>query len=818
VIQKSKNIVTVFWILLIFTGISLYICPWSFNPIGFHNIKRILFSTLFIYNLKLLIHLKGNYVAVIFSWLVFISISTFFVVFGKYLLLKIVNYKQEQPKLSTAEEILSECSKFEILSLSWFLGSWLFSMIWFLLGLSGLLKKDIATALFWLGMLLFIVQLFKKIPTIAKLYKWILTYFTALIKRTHPYSKGCKDTIKLIGFSIVAIWIFSWSALEVYPVAYWDTLMVNMALPGHYVAESKLIPNPFNIYSYFAHNSEMLSVWTLLSGSKEAAFLMVWGFFIFLILFIYGYLSRVTSKTIAFCAITILVSSQLGQWLGILIKNDLQAGIFLILQWWSLLWSYKKYLYGKSDFINWQFLAGLFAGIACGHKFTAAPAFVVTFLGNVLFFFFNSNTGLNNRFFLSIKNSFVFSLGTLLAWGPWLIKSLIITGVPIYPFLNKLFNTTLLYEWHTRPPTQYSLSSLGWEGILEYLGSLTRLKVVSPEGGAPIWWGPTAILCFSSFFCFSKLFEKEIRWIATIAAASWAFSLVFAMKPPYHAGPLIFLFCCCFGLAINKVFINSQSFLLSYTLILIVAWDFIRSWLMSLTKGNVILSLCLLFSGSPIWHDMVNITAGTPEYASIDEMQWVNYLINKYTQKKEKVLFMGTFRPYGIERRHYAAFTLDKQPILYFAEKSSDEYELKKQLVSLGIHHIVYDPGGWKQWLRRETVDGSHNIIISPTEISKIDLFMKRFTFLRFSVPSNHLMWYTIQGEEVKQQNFFSQPPFDSDDIYQFPLLYIQLARSLYDQGKILEAKSLANLLKKNSYIPKLKIHSEFLESVLTSK
>lgn len=399
-ILSSENaptwMIVIFWILLALSVVALFITPWNIVPIS-QSHKITLEWPVIKYNLKLLMQWKGGYAKSIWGFLTFFSMSAWFYLTGKFLFKKILTFglidntvKESHVTYSTTvipvktgiHDYESQLSNGELISCRWFLGSWVWGIVWLVLGVLGLYKKEIGYSITFLGLPLFLFYLNR-------------VFFKGILKQ---FVTNLKFDFITVAMGVIGLWVLSWSALMVYPPYYWDTLMINLALPGYYVAEGKFTPNMFHIYSYFHQNSEMLTVWTLLVDSREAAFLVVWGFFVMLIVFIYGWLARITSRFAAFCAIAAFLSSQLSIWLGTYIKNDLQVAVFLIFMWWALMSAFRKYIDKDENMKNWLFLSGVFAGIALGHKLIAAPMVLVVLIGILIFFFWKNELSIAKKF------------------------------------------------------------------------------------------------------------------------------------------------------------------------------------------------------------------------------------------------------------------------------------------------------------------------------------------------------------------------------------------------------------------------------------
>lgn len=755
------------WLLIILSVVGIILSPWQSAPV-YESIRYIFSSYVIINNLKQLFHWKGGYAESLWGFLVFLPISSLFFWAGRVAFRYILSKFDSETKLSTTE----------LLGLSWLLGSWLWGMVWFVLGLFGFFKQAIAISFLIFGLVLLIIQIYQ-----VRKYNWS--------KFFHPY---LKMDIWSFGLLLAALWIISWLGYASIPQFFWDTLVTNLSLPAYYIAESKLIPNPFHIFSYYPQNSELLTVWILLCKSQP--YLLTWGFFVALTIFLYGWIKRVTSKEIAFIAVGIFVFCPVGFWLGTIIKEDLQVACFIVLQWWALGFAFKYYLQNQKSFRIWLTLSGIFAGIAYGHKVSALPAVVTTALCVGAFYILKNPNSFKEKIWESLKSLSFYLSGFLLAAGCWLGRNFVITGNPFYPFLNSLFNTQPLYSWHTNIfefVSQKDFFSRVFSGFVEYFANLTQIRPVGHLGADIIWWGPTTWICGISFICLTKLAQTEFRWIYFIAVMSWIvtlFSQLEHLYPRYHYGILIFLFCFCFGYALHIIFCHIQFRIFKYAVAIVAFLEFLRQFmLLVVSSKRIVFPLAVFLSGSPHYHYIVDNTAGTPYLASIDEMALIHHLVNKHTPKDDRVLFMGSFRSAGIERPHYVAETRAKQPILYFAEQCKDSTELRDKLLSLGIRHIIYDPSGWEKWVKNETVDGPHNLTVSNEDLQKIEELPK---ILRFESWNGRIKWYSITRNSSE---YYDPITFDSDDVYLFPFHAAYLARDLHQKGKDEEAFQLLKLI-----------------------
>ncbi len=749
--RSEKIVLAAFGAALIASLAALLLSPWPVPPLASLWVELPPLKV-FQYNFNQLTRFEGGYAAFLRGWICFAAMSAWFYVCGKYLLEKILGKSGED-----------EFSRAELLSARWFIGTFCFSMVWLVLGTLRLFKPGIAKALIAGGIAIALWQ--------------AVTFVRNRTKR-----REISWNLLMPAKAALILWILGWSALCAHPVYYSDSLMINLALPGYYAAESAFVPNPFHVYSYFHQNSELLTTWALLAGSKEAAFLLVWGHFAALAVFLYGWISRAASETAAVCALALYAASDAGLWAGTMIKNDLQVGVFIVLGWRALLAAFER-----AEAKRWLFFSGLCGGIALGHKFNAAPAALITAAGALLYFRSQENRGKGATAKISgISALRIFALGVAAAWTPWLVRTAVLTGNPVYPFFDGLFALTGRFgmqappSWLTHPGTEHNLMETGWSGLIGYLRNFAQIRPAGAFKDSAIWWGPTAILCAMGLLTLTRRFAATIRWVSAIAAASWGATLFFAFKPHVYEGPMVWILCAAFGLAFGWALRAARALpmawpraALAFGAAAVIAVALAKSALATNLARRVMISAATIVSGSPSWHFAQGVQERTQNYSAPDEQEWIHYLVNRYAAPDDKVLFVGDVFPAGMERKHFAGLSLNLQPILFYAAQCGDANALRDKLLSLGVRHVIFDPGMWGDWIRNVTIDGPHNIPLDPKALEVAQRFLADHLQLRFKVPSEKLLWYSIATPGAAA---WPPMPILPDDLYQFPYHYLHLS------------------------------------------
>ncbi len=131
----------------------------------------------------------------------------------------------------------------------------------------------------------------------------------------------------------------------------------------------------------------------------------------------------------------------------------------------------------KADWppLNWALAAGLFAGFACGCKYTGVAA---TFLPVLIVLVFYSARRSGKQF----GSPVVFVIGALIAMSPWLVKNTLATGNPVFPLGYSVFGAKA-GVWDDRLADQWHRGHLPAEKDRTLAGRTHRL-------GIQILWSP----------------------------------------------------------------------------------------------------------------------------------------------------------------------------------------------------------------------------------------------------------------------------------------------------------------------------------------
>lgn len=301
-------------------------------------------------------------------------------------------------------------SELEIHIYSLGLGLGILSLLVFLCGIAGLLNPVLLYGI----VLLIIVSYRKEIKALCiKLRKISIPRFS--------FWQGT-----MVFFIMVSLLLSFIASLA--PPTYYDSLVYHCALPAVYLREGIIRSQPYNLFSYFPANMEMLYTLSLGMGSDLAANLISWITMVVTLGALYVFAKRIFSLsfTLFGCLLFITSPSVLLLGSGTYVDSGLAMYTCLCIisfyAWWE-----------KEDQGN-LVLAALCAGFAFGTKYTGAICPLI--LLSMVFF---KKYMIKSQNIKPLKNAFLFAAIWTAVSLPWLIKNMVAVGNPVFPFFYNVF-------------------------------------------------------------------------------------------------------------------------------------------------------------------------------------------------------------------------------------------------------------------------------------------------------------------------------------------------------------------------------------------
>lgn len=307
--------------------------------------------------------------------------------------------------------------------------------------------------------------------------------------------------ILLLFLLILLICILTANAYS--PFSWYDALVYHMAVPQHYLASQKIIAIPGNVYSNFPLNAEFLFLGNLLLGNELGVKFLILGQILITLLLCALFLKDLTKSNFIPLSAILLIGSNSQIFIQIIQGN---IDIFVAYAFTVyLLHIFYSSFDQRSDFV----LNGILGGILMGFKYQAGPFFIIP---GFIFLCLKITSGKKY-----ILNLFLVPLCTFLVFSPWLIKNLLLTGNPVYPFFHDLLGsqneTGIHYSQflNIHQKSSWNLYSLAYtffsslDGFLALLIIFTILNKQSLMAGILL-----------PFFFWGLLSKGEIRYILPV--------------------------------------------------------------------------------------------------------------------------------------------------------------------------------------------------------------------------------------------------------------------------------------------------------------
>ena len=227
-------------------------------------------------------------------------------------------------------------------------------------------------------------------------------------------------SIKTMG-TVIGIIFLTQFFVSLAPATRYDALNYHLTLPKAYLVFEKIQDVPWLIMSGMPQVSEMIYTILLALGGESAVLIFNWIIGVLLSLGLFGFLQQKLDRHSAWVGVGSLfggytLASALSWGYVDLMAAFFGLGVIILLD--HSLVSGKKHHY---------ILAGVFSGLAFGCKYPAGVIFLAGLFTLIVYF-------LKNKDQVNLKNIALFIFGAGLFASPWLLKNIIMTGNPVYPF------------------------------------------------------------------------------------------------------------------------------------------------------------------------------------------------------------------------------------------------------------------------------------------------------------------------------------------------------------------------------------------------
>ncbi len=355
---------------------------------------------------------------------------------------------------------LNPASRTFDLAMNGALGASFWSLIWFVFGITNLLKSQVAFGLLIIGIGLGVLEIIRQ-------------------NKNYPKSEIAeKSLISLLGKIVVGVIITLGLISSLAPITGKDALVYRLAIPQLFARAGGFADGGTNFYSYLAFGAEMNSTWGMLLGNAvnysvgESAFSLIsFAYFLLLLLAVYGVARQLELRSDGSWCATAIVAS-----IPTMFQVATSCYVDHALALYILFGAYFIGLWWKSEGLKPLIFAALFLGGALAIKFIAVFAFVAILVVVLLKVrdAQKSESPKYNQLFLQGMLALV--VAGFLA-SPWYFKTWIKTGSPIFPSYAHLWKgSSLGWDAERSKLWHYSLSRYGDpQDVFDYL--LTPIKI-----------------------------------------------------------------------------------------------------------------------------------------------------------------------------------------------------------------------------------------------------------------------------------------------------------------------------------------------------
>ncbi|MCX7956388.1 MAG: glycosyltransferase family 39 protein [Endomicrobia bacterium] len=538
-------------------------------------------------------------------------------------------------------EILVE----EKLLFSIVMGLGILSILTFFIGVAGFLVRNIFLILIiplCLYGIIFFINQFKCIKfTPLKFYEVIILVFWAYM-----------SFLNMLG--------------SLTPEIFFDSQFYQLGVLNLWLQYKKIFSTTYVTQTFFPYNINMLYLIAMILNNEISAKLVHFFCGLLLCFGIYTFCKKYFSQTLSFIAILIFYSIPMVSIVSWKTAVELGIGIFdfccffCIINYWN-----------KKNFI-WLMLAGIFCGFSLGSKYISIVFCLLPSLVTIIYMGIIEK----EKFFSIFKKIFIFSLISFIVMSPWLIRNLIVTGNPIFPFFYKIIGTVKLLPKTPNLPTDPAYPPFNFVNYFLFLWPLTMGKLQQESMIGVIF------LLFLPLIFYYKNTNKNVKFISVYLAISvFLFVVVGKFYVRYFVPTLSLISIFYSYLILENNFSRFFRKLIVLLLLFVVISDFMYT--------KIILEM------TQMPYDYVFGNVSFKEYLSTQRPSYpcpyypvVDY-INTNLNENAKIMFLGETRTTYLKRRSVFHGVADFSPLIETLKKVNDYELLYDEFKKQNITHIL---------------------------------------------------------------------------------------------------------------------------------
>lgn len=449
------------------------------------------------------------------------------------------------------------------------------------------------------------------------------------------------------------------------PEGFHDSLLYHLALPQQMFLTGRLAPMEHNFTTFLPLGSEMLYV--PLAANDYSARLLQFAFAIMTLGLVVFSFPRRYRPVAALISITAFGFFEFT-FTSVTTLPEMNTAVYALAGW---LLAEKFPGSGKKSLL---IAAGFMFGIAAGIKYqglvlaaTAALALFILLLIK------------KHGFLRSFLPPVILLIITVAAFSPWMIRGFILTGNPVFPAANQIFQAkNISPEDASLIMTIWGNAAAGVKSIAGFF--LTPLRSAMTRGGA----ATLVLLLLPALFL---LFRKKEKTLGPLIIISGFYIIWFlwAPDPRYFVPAVPFILLA----SIRGVDCLSQYRKIHLVFATVLAALFVINFVPVLVNLYGNLKPFDFYSSGfdrAAYHEKLT----TSPFAAFN-------FINENTPTNAKILLIGESRGYNLKRPYHASSPYERQLISDYLSKNGTESELAAALKKDGYSYIVVNFAEWRR-------------------------------------------------------------------------------------------------------------------------
>lgn len=563
------------------------------------------------------------------------------------------------------------------LSAAFGIGLGLVAMLFSVLGMAGAINKWIGVALWLAGF--------------PCLYPAFLLLRPALRDLFSAGDEGAAMVlfVRLLQCLTCAwLFIFLWTCLLL--TADPDVLQNHWSLASTYLHHGSVRPVPYNLFSYFPQNAEMVYLWQFMAGSQFSSKLFNFAVWTVLILAMVSFVKNRSNAWAGWLCGAVLAFFPIVTQGFYIPKNDSFLAFFQIL---AVLFSLSA-LSGSDHALapaahpgreRYLLLGGLFLGAALGTKYSAFPLLLVLPVFLLAGMMIKERIG----FSLLIRSAGIFAVAACLFSSAWYIRNTVVVSNPAYPFAAKIFPERFKDE-----TIRYGVDNLAQDGARDF-----KQNISNPARISALYFGlgpKDCAMMFSPLLLFLlvflwKIFSGNSGYLANCAGAALLSLAVGLPLTYFHFRSFIAQTALLTALSILGLSQSVRSVTyLKYGVTALFALSIFNprnAWTYNLRKAS---SMILLKGIKP---QDLRLTTGV-DRVIVNDLQNAWALADRHLPKESLVLFAGETRAAGFPRKFIASSGYDLSPAQDWMQNAGSPEGFHSLLKAQGVTHLLVVPSG----------------------------------------------------------------------------------------------------------------------------